>query len=116
MKYLLAIYDDENNRVAQGTPEFEEVMQGYRKLTQELMELDKHLGSEPLVPTSMATTIRVRNDETLITDGPFAETKEQLGGFFLVEADDLDEAIGWAAKIPAAKAGSIEIRPVAELG
>ena len=116
MKYLLAIYDDENNRIPQSSPEFGNVMAGYRQLNEDLTAAGKHLGGEPLVPTSMATTVRVRNDETLITDGPFAETKEQLGGFYLIEADDVDEAIGWAAMIPTAQTGSVEIRPLADFG
>ncbi len=116
MKYLLAIYGDENDEIDQASPAFKDLIAGYRQLNEDLTAVDKLLGGEPLVPTSMATTIRVRNDETLITDGPFAETKEQLGGFYLIEADDLDEAIGWASKIPGAKNGSIEIRPVAEFG
>ena len=116
MKYLLAIYDDENGRMGQDSPEFAELMAGYRQLNDELTAADKHLGGEPLVPTAMATTVRIRNDETLITDGPFAETKEQLGGFYLVDAEDLDEAIAWASKIPTAKHGSVEIRPIADFG
>lgn len=114
MKYLLAIYDEETNRVAQDTPEFDRMMAGYQQLNEELTAQGKHLGGEPLVPSSMATTVRVRNDEALITDGPFAETKEQLGGFYLIEAADLDEALSWAAKIPTARSGSVEVRPVAD--
>ena len=70
------------------------------------------LGGEGLEPTSSATTVRVRDGERVLTDGPFAETKEQLGGFYLLECDSLDEAIGWAAKIPGAATGSVEVRPV----
>lgn len=116
MKYLLAIYDDENGRMPQDSPEFGELMARYRQLNDDLTAVGKHLGGEPLVPTSMATTVRIRNDETLITDGPFAETKEQLGGFYLIEADDLDEAIGWASRIPTARHGSVEVRPIADFG
>jgi hypothetical protein len=116
VRYLLAIYGDETAQVDPESPEFEEMMKGYGQLNAELTAAGKHLGGEPLVPTSMATTVRVRNDEALITDGPFAETKEQLGGFYMVEADDLDEAIRWASKIPAAQTGSIEVRPIAEYG
>ena len=114
MRYLLAIYDEESNRVAQGTPDFDRLMAGYQQLNQALHDQGKHLGGEPLEPISTATTVRVRNDEALITDGPFAETKEQLGGFYLVEADDLDEAIAWAAKIPSAQTGCVEVRPIAD--
>ena len=116
MKYLLAIYGDETVEIDQESSGFKEMMKGYGQLNAELTDAGKHLGGEPLVPTSMATTVRIRNDETLITDGPFAETKEQLGGFYLVDADDLDEAIRWASKIPAALTGSIEVRPVADYG
>jgi hypothetical protein len=71
-----------------------------------------HLAGEPLQPTSTATTVRVKNGKTVTTDGPFAETREQLGGFYMVEAKDLDEAIAMAAQIPAARTGSIEVRPI----
>jgi hypothetical protein len=70
------------------------------------------LGGEGLEPSSSATTVRVRNGERVLSDGPFAETKEQLGGFYLLECDSLDEAIGWAVKIPGAATGSVEVRPV----
>ena len=92
------------------------VMTGYGKLTQELKSLGKLLGSDALQPTATATVVRVRNGETLTFDGPYAETKEQLGGFYEIEADDLDEAVNWAAMIPVYGNMAVEIRPVLNFG
>jgi hypothetical protein len=112
MKYLLSIYTDES-RWDSATPEdIQETMSAYDAFGREAHERGAYLAGEGLQPTSTATTVRVRNGERLITDGPFAETKEQLGGFYLLECKDLDEAIELAAKIPGAKSGSIEVRPV----
>ena len=83
--------------------------------TQDLTKSGKNKGGTPLEQTTTATTVRVRNGKTVVTDGPFAETKEQLGGYYLVEAKDLDEAISIAAKIPGAKHGSIEVRPIMKM-
>jgi hypothetical protein len=114
MRYLLLIYTDEIQD-AQATPaEQEAVMGAYYAFTQEINGAGVNLGGEALVPTSSATTVRVRNGKTVTTDGPFAETKEQLGGFYMVKAENLDEAIAWAAKIPGAQHGSIEVRPIME--
>ena len=107
MQYLLAIYDDET-RWAKGYIESE--LKEYGSFGKEFAGAIK--GGNALQPTSAATTVRVRNGKRLTTDGPFAETKEQLGGFYLVEASDLDQAINIAAKIPAARYGSIEVRPI----
>lgn len=112
MQYMLLIYSAESAGPAPETPEFGEMMQGYRTFTQEIQEKDIMKGGDPLQPVATATTVRVRNGATETTDGPFAETKEQLGGFYLLDCADLDEAIEYAAKIPSAKFGSIEIRPV----
>jgi hypothetical protein len=110
MKYLASIYNDES---AETTPEQgAAIMDAYWAFTREIEEAGVMLGGEGLQPTSTATTIRVRDGETLLTDGPFAETKEQLGGFYLLECKDLDEAIAWASKIPGAANGSVEVRPV----
>ncbi len=87
-------------------------MGDYRKFTDDIKASGKLLAADALQPVSTATTVRVRDGKTLTTDGPFAETKEQLGGFYLVEAKDLDEALAIAARIPSAKFGSIEVRPV----
>jgi hypothetical protein len=86
--------------------------QAYGALTQEMQEKGVLVAGEGLYPTPTATTVRVRDGERSVTDGPFAETKEQLGGFYVLDCKDLDEAIEWAAKIPGAQFGSIEIRPV----
>jgi hypothetical protein len=88
------------------------VFGGYMTFTEEVKSAKVMLGGEALQPCATATTVRVRDGKTLTTDGPFAETKEQLGGFYLLDCKDLDEAIRWAAKIPGATYGSIEIRPV----
>jgi hypothetical protein len=109
MRYVLLIAGDENASPSEDvTPEYVEWMK---------MVTDRGLlqGGERLRPTSDATTVRVRNGEVLSTDGPFAETKEQLGGYFIVDCKDLDEAIEVAGKIPGAKAGSIEVRPIWEM-
>jgi hypothetical protein len=113
MKYALLIYGDETVG-AQATPEqLDQVMSewwGYEGELQKAQGL--RLAGEALQPTSTATTVRVRDGELITTDGPFAETKEQLGGFYLLECKDLDEAIEWAAKCPGAKSGTMEVRPI----
>ena len=110
MQYLLTIYEDETFWSTTPPAQLQEVMGGYQRFGEEAGE--RILGGNALHGTSTATTVRVRDDERLVTDGPFAETKEQLGGYYVLECKDLDEAIEWAAKIPGAKTGSIEIRPV----
>ncbi len=114
MRYLLLIYTNEAQD-SQATPaEQETIMNAYWAFTKEVNEAGVNLGGEALQPISSATTVRVRNGKTLTTDGPFAETKEQLGGYYIVKAENLDEAIAWAAKIPGAQQGSIEVRPIVE--
>ena len=116
MQYLLTIYTDESG-FADATPEDGmRMMAAYEAFTAELKEAGAFVGGEGLQPTSTATTVRVRDGEPLLTDGPFAETREQLAGFYLLECADLDEALGWAAQIPGAWRGSVEVRPVLELG
>ena len=107
MQYLLLIYENEK-RFSQGYPEAE--LGEYRAFGKEFAQAIK--GGNALQPTSAAATVRVRNGKALTTDGPFAETKEQLGGFYLVEADNRDAAAAIAAKIPGARFGSIEVRPI----
>jgi hypothetical protein len=107
MQYLLLIYDNEK-RFTQGYQQAE--LNEYRAFGKEFASAIK--GGHALQPTSAATTVRVRDGKQLTTDGPFAETKEQLGGYYLVEARDRDEAIAIAAKIPGARFGSIEVRPI----
>jgi hypothetical protein len=112
MKYMLLIYLDEN-----GLSEIER-SQCYEESAQFAVQLSKsgqYLGAGPLHPTSTATSVRVRDSKRLVTDGRFAETREQLGGYFLIDARDLDEAIGIAGRIPGGKWGTVEIRPVMEI-
>ena len=114
MRYLLLIYAEE----PQSEPdpqEMQAVMGEYFAFTKEARDRGVYQGGEALQPVATATTVRVRNGETLTTDGPFAETKEQLGGYYLLDCGDLDEAIELAAKIPDARNGSIEIRPIWEV-
>ena len=114
MRYALLIYTEEPT---QAPPEdvMQQEMAAYDAFTRELTAKGANLGGEALQGTTSATTVRVRDGQTLTTDGPFAETKEALGGYYLVEAKDLDEAIKIASMIPGAKRGSIEIRPIWEL-
>jgi hypothetical protein len=116
MRYMLLIYTNEANDASATPADLEATMTAYNAFTKEVMESGALKAGDALHPTSAATTVRVRNGKTLTTDGPFAETKEQLGGFYMVEAKNLDEAIAWAAKIPGAKHGSIEVRPIMEFG
>jgi hypothetical protein len=112
MKYLLTIYNDESGW-SEVTPEQSgQIMAAYEAFGRAATEAGVMLGGEGLQPTSTATTVRVRDGETVTSDGPFAETREQLGGYYLLDCRDLDEAIGWAARIPGAQQGSIEVRPV----
>jgi hypothetical protein len=112
MKYAFTIYGDEAGREAASEEDRTAVSQAYGALTQEMQEQGVLVAGEGLYPTQTATTVRVRDGERSVTDGPFAETKEQLGGFYVLDCKDLDQAIDWAAKIPGAQVGSIEIRPV----
>jgi hypothetical protein len=112
MKYMLLIYMDEN---ALSDSEREHCYIESAQLAQELDANSKYLDAAPLHPTSTATTVQVRGGKRIVTDGAFAETREQLGGYFLVEANDLDEAIAIAARIPGARVGAVEIRPVLEV-
>jgi hypothetical protein len=116
MKYLCMIYEDEKTWPAMPKAESDRMMSEYGALTNDLKTSGRYLGGEALQPTSTATTVRVRNGATLATDGPFAETKEQLGGFYLIDAKDLNDAIQVAAQIPAAKYGSVEVRPIMTFG
>ena len=113
MKYMLLVYSDENVW-AEG--ERAQCMAESTALTHELHKAGKFLGALPLHPVATATSVRVRDGKPVVTDGPFAETREQLGGYFLIDARDLDEAIAIAGRIPAARVGTVEIRPVIEIG
>ena len=112
MKYMLLIYADEQ---VWTDGEREQCYKDSTDLTHELKASGQYLGASPLQSVSTATSVQVRNGRRLITDGPFAETREQLGGYFMVEAKDLDDAISIAGRIPAAKKGTVEIRPVVEI-
>ena len=112
MKHLCLIYQDESVALQLPQAEAEKIHGEYLAFTDEIKESGRLLGNHGLQPTQTATTVRVRNGTVTTTDGPFAETKEQLGGYYLVEARDLNEAIQIAAKIPSARFGSIEVRPV----
>jgi hypothetical protein len=112
MKYMLLIYADEQ---AWTEPEREQCYQESTELAHELKSKGQFLATSPLQPVSTATSVRVRDGKRLVIDGPFAETREQLGGFFMVDAKDLDEALEIAARIPAARKGTVEIRPVVEI-
>ena len=112
MKYLCLIYDDETVWPAMPKGEMDAVMGEYFAFTQAIKSSGHYLGGEALQPTNTATSVRVRQGKTTTTDGPFAETKEQLGGYYLIEARDLNDAIQVAARIPGAKMGTVEVRPI----
>jgi hypothetical protein len=112
VKYLCTIYDDESQWSNMTPEQVSEVLAAYGAFGEEAGQAGVILAGEGLEPTSSATTVRVRDGERVLSDGPFAETKEQLGGFYLLECGSLDEAIDWAAKIPGASSGSVEVRPV----
>lgn len=113
MQYMLLIYTaDGSAEPRPGTPEFEKYLQAYGELTREVQEKGLMKGGNALQKVATATTVRVRDGKTQTIDGPFAETKEQLGGYYILDCKDLDEVIEYAAKIPGARYGSIEIRPV----
>jgi hypothetical protein len=112
VQYLLLIHDSEANE-AKNTPEQNNaILADYGKFTENIQKSGKLVGSNRLQPSTTATTVRVRNGKAQTTDGPFAETREQLAGYYLVEATDLDDAVALAAKIPSARSGSIEVRPI----
>jgi hypothetical protein len=112
MKYMLLIYLDEQSL---SEAERQDCNAESTQLAHDLKSNGQYLAANPLYPTSMATSIRIREGKRLVTDGPFAETREQLGGYFLIDAKDLDEAIAIAARIPIARRGTVEVRPVIEI-
>jgi hypothetical protein len=112
MQYLLLIYRNEAELGKMGPADRKQMMEDYGGYTQSIIQSGHFKAGDGLQPATTATTVRVREGKTLTTDGPFAETREQLGGYYLVEAKDLDTALGLAARIPGARTGSIEVRPV----
>lgn len=114
MKYLCLIYHEEKKLAARSKAELDAFMGEYFAFTEAIRKSGHYLGGEALQPVQTAMTLRIRNGKLSTTDGPFAETKEQLGGFYLINARDLNEAIQVASKIPSASLGSIEVRPIRE--
>ena len=112
MQYMCLIYDDEQVFKNMAEDERSQVFGEYGSFTESIRESGTYVAGDALQPTSTATTVRIRDGKTLVTDGPFAETKEQLGGYYLVDAKDMDEALKIAERIPSARYGSIEVRPV----
>jgi hypothetical protein len=112
MQYLLLIYANEAEADKMRETGMKEMMDAYRSFTQSIIQAGNFKAGDALQRTTNATTVRVRNGKTMTTDGPFAETREQLGGYYLIEAKDLDEATSIAARVPSAKFGSIEVRPI----
>ncbi len=116
MRYLCLIYDDEKKMAGMSKAEGDAFMGEYFAFTEEVRKSGHMLAGEALHPVHTATTLRIRNGQLSTTDGPFAETKEQLGGFYLIEARDLNEALQVASRIPSARTGSVEVRPVVDFG
>jgi hypothetical protein len=117
MEYMLLIYHNEEEAKARPDSVKQQIFQEFMAFRQDILKSGKHKAGGPLEFTPTAATVRVRNGKTIVTDGPFAETKEQLAGYYILECQDLDEAIAWAAKIPKACRGTkgcVEIRPLAE--
>lgn len=113
MKYMLLIYDDPKTWGSLGEAGQQEMLAGYRKVSEELKASGQYVAGSQLQPTSAATSLKVRNGKRMLTDGPFAETREQLGGYYMIEAKDLDEALAIAERLPSARTGTIEVRPLA---
>lgn len=116
MRYLLAIYENEKVWESLSKEETDRMLQEYADFTESIRKSGNYVGGDALQPVATATTVRIRDGKRLTTDGPFAETKEQLGGFYLIDAENLDQAIAIASRIPNARTGSIEVRPVMDYG
>ena len=116
MKYMLLIYGEPDAGPAYGTPEFTAQHQQWQTITDELRASGHMISGDPLEAIETATTVRVRGGDKLTTDGPFAETKEVLGGYYLIDVPGLDEALAWAARMPNIAYGSVEVRPVMPFG
>ena len=116
MKYLLLICGEEKAWASMPDGDRQKLMAEFRQFSQDIQASGQYVGGSQLQPTTSATSVRVRDGKRLVTDGPFAETREQLGGYYLVNVKDLDEAIAVAARIPTARTGTIEVRPLVEMG
>lgn len=114
MRYLCLIYEEEAQYATMSPSDMDAMMGAYNAFTEDIKNGGQLLGGEALQPVSTATSVRVRNGKMSTTDGPFAETREQLGGYYLINAKDLNEALQIAAKIPGAKTGTVEVRPIME--
>jgi hypothetical protein len=115
MRYMLLIYDREADWAKMNEKDQGALYAEYGAFTEGIRKSGHHKAGDPLQPVGTATTVRVRNGKTVTTDGPFAETREQLGGYYIIEAKDLDEATAIAARVPTAKMGSIEVRPIMDM-
>jgi hypothetical protein len=115
MRYMLLIHNDPDLHPQPGDPAWDELMAGYNAFAEELSAHGRPWSGDPLAPPATATTVRVRDNQVLTFDGPFAETKEWMSGYFIIEADDLDQALKAAAMVPSAACGSVEVRPIAEM-
>ncbi len=115
MQYMLLIWENETLTAAKSEAEQQAVFAEYMTFTDDIRKRDVFRAGDPLMPSETATTVKVRNGRTLTTDGPFAETREQLGGYYIVECDTLEEACGYAARIPGARDGAIEVRPIMQM-
>lgn len=116
MQYLLLIYENEARFGKMSEADLGTLLGEYGAFTQSIIEGGQYKAGDALQPTTTATTVRVRDGKTAVTDGPFAETREQLGGYYLIEAKDLDEAVAIASRIPSSRTGSIEVRPIQKYG
>ena len=116
MRYMALLYGEPDAGPAPGTPQFMQMLGEFQSATTAMAEAGVLLDSGPLQPPQTATTVRVRDGQTQLSDGPFAEIKEQLGGYYILDCEDLDAALGYAAMIPSAKYGSVEVRPVMVMG
>jgi len=116
MRYMLLIWENEALSAAQSEDEQQGVFAEYMAFTDDIRNKGVHRAGDPLLPSETATTVTVRDGKTVTTDGPFAETREQLGGYYIVECETLEDACGYAARIPGARYGAIEVRPIMEIG
>ena len=116
MRYVLAIHYDESDLPPEGSPEADELWAAYNRFTQELADAGAFEAADALQPVAMACTLTDAGDETIVTDGPFAETKEHLGGFYLIQCSDMAAAVEWGRRCPGVTHGSVEVRPVLEMG